>query len=384
VDRDLYRAALAIACAFAVVLGASLFPATGFGANPVPAATGGNGTGNAPGAGTGGQQTPNPTATTTTEDATDGTSNVPHGTKTGSSDDDQNGSRSGDGGTGNGANTATTTTAAPAPGNVGDDTAGVELLDTLFALFAALVALSLGVVLPAVGLGRHHRRRNPAQWDLPSAPHLRVLEYVRRIPQTSLAFVLFAGTNAPGILDGLASSLSTTGSGLAGATAGLGNFGAALGRGLLKAPIGLVTGIGTLGRGIGSLTLGLGALTSLGSGSILGRPDSRPREDPRSDGSEDAVDPPEPDPPEPPASVSEAWERLQEDLGVRGRDGETPGEIARTAIDRGLPRNPVRALTRAFREVRYGGRPDDAERVHVARNAYERLRTAIDGEGDSQ
>ena len=50
-DHDLYRAALAIACVFAVVLGASLFPATGFGTNPVPAGGIANGSGSGSGGG---------------------------------------------------------------------------------------------------------------------------------------------------------------------------------------------------------------------------------------------------------------------------------------------------------------------------------------------
>nr|WP_264475403.1 DUF4129 domain-containing protein [Halorubellus salinus] len=191
---------------------------------------------------------------------------------------------------------------------------------------------------------------------------------------------MFAGSNAPGILDGLADSIGNATSGVGALTSGIGTLGASLGRSLATIPGGVLKGIGSLGRGLGSITLGFGALSSIGSGSFLGRSDDRPDEDPRGGAGTTPDAAPDPEPPDPPASVREAFDRLQEDLGVSGEDGETPGEIARSAIDRGLPTDAIRSLTTAFRDVRYGGRPDEGERVSVARDAYERVRRALEGE----
>ncbi|MFC6954718.1 DUF4129 domain-containing protein [Halorubellus litoreus] len=375
-DHDLYRAALAIACVFAVVLGASLFPATGFGTNPVPA--GGIANGSAPGSGGGGGPSDQGTATVaeTTADETTSTSSTTDAST--SADESTTTTAAKDSGGSDASTETTTTTTTEAPGS--DAAADGGLQGALLAFVTILFGAGATVILASVGLGRHHRRRYPGEWDLPSAPHLRVVEYLRRIPQTSLSFVMFAGSNAPGILDGLADGVGNATSGVGALTTGLGTLGASLGRGLATVPGGVLKGIGSLGRGLGSITLGFGALSSIGSGSFLGRSDDRPDDDPRDGASATPDAEPEPEPPDPPASVREAFDRLQEDLGVSGEDGETPGEIARRAIDRGLPTDAIRSLTTAFRDVRYGGRPDEGERVSVARDAYERVRRALEGE----
>ena len=379
-DHDLYRAALAIACVFAVVLGASLFPATGFGTNPVPAGGIANGSGSGSGGGGSGDQGTVTVAETTSDESTntssttDGTASADGSTTTAGADDS--------GGSGESTETETTTTTTgtttAAPGS--DAAADGGLQGATLAFVTILFGAGATVVLASVGLGRHHRRRYPGEWDLPSAPHLRVVEYLRRIPQTSLSFVMYAGSNAPGILDGLADGIGNATSGVGALTSGLGTLGASLGRGLATVPGGVLKGIGSLGRGLGSITLGFGALSSIGSGSFLGRSDDRPDDDPRGGASATPEATPDPEPPAPPASVREAFDRLQEDLGVSGADGETPGEIARRAIDRGLPTDAIRSLTTTFRDVRYGGRPDEGERVSVARDAYERVRRALEGE----
>lgn len=369
-----------MACVFAVVVGASLFPATGFGTNPVPAGSVANGSG--PGA-----DTPGPgdaTATAASDGAeSDGSTSASDGSA-GTSDERRNGdTATADGGEG-GAGTSTATTTEPtttdptttAPAGY-EDSADGGMDGALLAFFTIVGSSVVFVLLAAVGLGRHHRRRYPGEWDLPSAPHLRVLEYVRRIPQTSLAFAMFAGSSAPSVVDALAGGARDATAGIRAATTGLGRLGASLGAGLAAVPRGVVKGIGGLGRGLGSLTLGLGALASLGSGSVLGGGSDRPSDDPR-DGASERPAPPEPEPPDPPTSVREAFDRLQEDLGISGQDGETPGEIARHAIGRGLPTDAIAALTSTFRDVRYGGYPDEGERVTVARDAYERVRAALE------
>jgi hypothetical protein len=57
----------------------------------------------------------------------------------------------------------------------------------------------------------------------------------------------------------------------------------------------------------------------------------------------------------------------------------TPGEVSRTAIESGLPREPVEALTRAFEEVEYGGQSTESRRER-AREAYDALVNASDTE----
>ncbi|MDS0221584.1 DUF4129 domain-containing protein [Haloarcula sp. S1AR25-5A] len=57
----------------------------------------------------------------------------------------------------------------------------------------------------------------------------------------------------------------------------------------------------------------------------------------------------------------------------------TPREVSRAAIERGLPRQPVEALTRAFEEVEYGGQTTESRRDR-AREAYDALVNASDTE----
>lgn len=381
--HNLHRAALAVLCVFAVIFAATLFPATGFGSNPVPEGGIGDGAGAGdarPGDSNSGGQ---PTATAQTSAGTT--------TRTATADDRGTAAATTDGskGTaGTGSNdamtgtttdtptTATTTTASQAYEHSADG----GLMGSLLAIVSILATVVVTVVALAVGFGRHHRHRYPSDWDLPNAPHLRLLAYVRRIPQTSLAFAMFAGSNAPGILDQLGASVGEATTGFGAALDGIGKLGSTIGTGLLKVPAGFISGIGALGEGLGSVTLALPSLsTGISSGGFFGSGADRPGADPRSGGRPDPVEP-EPEDPDPPGSVREAWERLQDDLGVDGADGETPGEIARRAVDRGVPSNAAGKLTRAFRDVRYGGHPDDGERVTVARKAYERIKTALDGD----
>ncbi|GCF12180.1 hypothetical protein Harman_01150 [Haloarcula mannanilytica] len=59
----------------------------------------------------------------------------------------------------------------------------------------------------------------------------------------------------------------------------------------------------------------------------------------------------------------------------------TPREVSRAAIESGLPRQPVEALTRAFEEVEYGGQSTESRRER-AREAYDALVNASDTEAD--
>lgn len=83
----------------------------------------------------------------------------------------------------------------------------------------------------------------------------------------------------------------------------------------------------------------------------------------------DPVDPPYDSPGEGP--VVRAWRRLAS--RASGEDTETPREVARRAVDRGLPERPVETVSRQFRAVRYGDSPASDDRERTARAAAERL-----------
>jgi hypothetical protein len=80
-----------------------------------------------------------------------------------------------------------------------------------------------------------------------------------------------------------------------------------------------------------------------------------------------------PDPGPSGASVRALWRRFARRVRPADWQRRTPGEVARAAVDRGLPAEPVDALTAAFRDVEYGGRPADRVRDR-ARAAFDRLR----------
>ncbi|WP_424004653.1 DUF4129 domain-containing protein [Haloarcula salina] len=73
-----------------------------------------------------------------------------------------------------------------------------------------------------------------------------------------------------------------------------------------------------------------------------------------------------------PASLRALWRAFARWIAPRGWRTRTPAEVSRAAIERGLPREPVEALTRAFREVEYGGEPSESHRDR-ARDAYDAL-----------
>jgi hypothetical protein len=85
----------------------------------------------------------------------------------------------------------------------------------------------------------------------------------------------------------------------------------------------------------------------------------------------------EPDKEESPQSAYERLRRCWQWLARRvvrrgGHRTETPTEIERRAVERGLPAGPVRRLRQAFQEVEYGP-ADPEERVDDARSAREHI-----------
>ncbi|MFB6195805.1 MAG: transglutaminase domain-containing protein [Haloplanus sp.] len=61
----------------------------------------------------------------------------------------------------------------------------------------------------------------------------------------------------------------------------------------------------------------------------------------------------------------------------------TPGEIARYAVDRGLPAEPVRVVTEAYRDAEYGGFAPDDDRLVRVRAALRALRGESADAGDT-
>lgn len=151
-------------------------------------------------------------------------------------------------------------------------------------------------------------------------------------------------------------------------------------RGLAAALVGGVTGFlaSIPGRLVAALAwlLGLPFAAVAGIRSALRRDGSGDADDVDDSGEEsqreeaagpatgaDADD--EPDP----ISLREAWRRFARRVAGDWRR-RTPGEVARVALDEGLPRESVLALTEVFRDVEYGDRPPSEERVERAREAF--------------
>ncbi|WP_336037956.1 transglutaminase domain-containing protein [Halobacterium yunchengense] len=77
-------------------------------------------------------------------------------------------------------------------------------------------------------------------------------------------------------------------------------------------------------------------------------------------------------------SLQAVWRRFVGVVGVERWETKTPGEVAREAVRRGFPRRPVYAVTGAFRDAAYGGRPA-ASGLERASDALDALRGGADG-----
>ncbi|MFC4549783.1 MULTISPECIES: DUF4129 domain-containing protein [Halorussus] len=346
------HAALAALCVLAVLLAASLLPASGFGTYPAgfwsdrgagaPGGTAGSG------AGFDGPDRPVPTSTRTTQETTDGTT-----TETTTARETE---------------TTTATTAA----SDGDDGGG----DASGAAFAVL-GLFAAVVIAGLGFGTGMLSVAAAAGALPFTITVRgtpIGKLVGGLPERTMTLVVGFSSAAPQLLDDAGTLLREVGGGLSMVVGGLGT---ALGRtarfgfgGLGAAFVAVPRALSGLGSGPGLLS---GVTNNLSVPSFGGKSNSR-----RSSGgggSSADADPTEPAPP----SVEEAWETLADRVPGRRRRSRTPGEIARAAVERGYPDDAVRQLTRAFEEVRYGGKPRD-DRTSVARSALDRLRRYWEGD----
>ncbi|QLH84324.1 DUF4129 domain-containing protein [Halosimplex pelagicum] len=173
---------------------------------------------------------------------------------------------------------------------------------------------------------------------------------VKRVPQATMVALVGAST-------GTARVLSTAGSAASDAAAGLATV---LGGGS-RATGSLLAGLGGLFSSGGSLVSVTGILSGLASGGSGGASGSAPDADARTTA---PVEPESSD--DPIRTVEGAWEAFADPLPVRDREARTPGELARTAIDRGDPADPVERLRDVFRDVRYGGAPASDDRTRTA------------------
>lgn len=263
----------------------------------------------------------------------------------------------------------TPTPAAGSSGSAGGG-AGSLFLFLVFGFAGLVVFLTLGVVASVDG--------GSGSWlaALPLPEFLSRLSVpsgaFTRIPQLTTLAIISAGSGLARIADEVSTVANALGQTFA---AGVGPLASALGRSLAAIPKVLgalfVAPVGALGS-IGALVGRLGSADILRDG--VARPDvdgsETPATDPRSrNGS--AADPD--DESEPVASVVEAWTAMTDLIRVRNPRSTTAAEYARRAVDAGLPAGPVERLTALFREVRYGGRPESADRVAAARRALDEL-----------
>jgi transglutaminase-like putative cysteine protease len=77
-----------------------------------------------------------------------------------------------------------------------------------------------------------------------------------------------------------------------------------------------------------------------------------------------------------PRTLRRAWREFVALVAPPKVRTRTPGEVARHAIDLGLPPEPVRTLTEAYRDAEYGRRRPDEERLGRVRAAIRAIREA--------
>ncbi|AXG05646.1 DUF4129 domain-containing protein [Haloplanus rubicundus] len=79
------------------------------------------------------------------------------------------------------------------------------------------------------------------------------------------------------------------------------------------------------------------------------------------------------------ATIRDLWREFVAVVAPPRVTTRTPGEIARYAIERGLPAPPIYALTEAYRDAEYGRLAPDADRLARAREALRTVREAMGG-----
>ena len=213
--------------------------------------------------------------------------------------------------------------------------------------------------------------------DLPMLPTFRVRASFLAIPQGTMSVLVGLTASAPQVLDGLGRTVGALFAGLDDLASGVGTalvaVPTAMGKGLVAVPRGIGSGLGSLSLGLSSLTAGMSARDWLSGGGD--KPDD-PRDAARTDtdGDGEPVD-------QGPVSIDEAWQTMVESVPLRRDESKTPAEVARAAVDGGLPQSAVERLTAVFRDVRYGRYPRSDERKRTAREALAEIRERLEGDG---
>lgn len=375
---DLSRAALVVVSVLAVLLAASLFPASGYGTYPGTVGEGVAG----PTDPTAPAGVDGPGGTAETPDTTARTTQDPSATETTV-------------GTGDPGTTADPTTREPTQEPTATteqqdaDTGGASDPDRgggfpILGFLLQFVLLFVGAVL-LVGLlavvGDIERRRTGEfdgyVVDLPGLPTFRVRASFLAIPQGTMSVLVGLTASAPQVLDGLGRTVGGVFAGLDELASGVGTafvaIPTALGKGLVAIPRGLGSGLGSLSLGLSSLTAGISTRDWLSRGGD--KPDD-PRDGVRA-GDTATEEPAETGP----VSIDEAWETMVDAVPLRRPDSKTPAEVARAAVDGGLPRSAVERLTTVFRDVRYGRYPRSDDRKRTAREALAEIRERLEGDG---
>lgn len=73
--------------------------------------------------------------------------------------------------------------------------------------------------------------------------------------------------------------------------------------------------------------------------------------------------------------IHRTWLRMLHRADISNPDARSPRDAARLAVERGLDRQPVEAITREFEAVRYGPTEPTSDRVDRVQNAFDQLTT---------
>ncbi len=252
-------------------------------------------------------------------------------------------------------------------GDPGDsDADGFDLAPTLFVI--GFIVLGVVVLGFAVGGSKHTTVGSEmfgvgAGGRLDSLPDIAVPNPLRAIAARTTEVALSVPTTVGRLGHALQEAVVGMGSALGSATAALGRAGrlqanalCALASALGGASIGLSTSLSDLTPRFGRDDLQEARPATSGDDDDTLKKDGTTR-----------------------LSVADAWAEMRRLVSISNASARTPAEVARAAVDQGLPRGPVMRLTETFREVTYGqADPGGIRETAVA--ALRSVRDAVGGE----
>lgn len=246
---------------------------------------------------------------------------------------------------------------------------GLGWLATLFWAAVLLVILGAAVAGSAAGISRLPGRSRLPRFGvgerLSGLTDVVLPNPLRSIAARTTASTLSAVPATARLGRALQEAIVGTGSALGSAAAALGRAGR------MQA-----SALGTLASAVGGVSLGIPAsLSDLTP--RFGREDLRSVRSGAS--ATDAADGAGDEASDSGLSVADAWAEMRRLVSISDLSARTPAEIARAAVDQGLPRGPVMRLTDAFRDVTYGRADPDGLR-ETAALALRSLRDGTGGE----